>query len=115
MGKRAGLVVGLLMLSCLAAPAAASASIDILGRGITPDPAVIDGSATIEVEVKVGQAPYIVEFFCCEVTANTTAPKQQKVLDENSAETQGLSGRHKFTFNVGKGVNATARAILVRV
>jgi hypothetical protein len=116
MRLRVRLVVAALAAALLLAlPASAAAAIDIVSRGITPDPGVVNGTATIEVDVKVGAAPYIVEFFCCDAI-NTDTPKQSKVIDENSPETQGLSGRHKFTFNVGPaGRNSTDRVVLVRI
>lgn len=109
------LVAALAATFLLAVPVTASASIDILSRGFSPDPAVINGTTTFTVDVGVGRAPYIVEFFCCDST-RTDANPQKKVIDENSPETQGLSGRHTFTFNVGDAsAQSFQRAVLVRV
>jgi hypothetical protein len=114
MGMRAGrLVAAFVVTLFLAMPASAMGAIDILGRGFTPDPAVVNGTATIDVEVKVGQAPYIIEFICCDVL-KTDTPTQ--TLDESSPQTQGLTGRHQFKFNVGgANTNATDRTVTIRV
>src|SRR4051794_13671759 len=97
----------------LALPASSSAAIDIVNRGFAPDPGVVNGTATLTVDVKVGQAPYIVEFICCNAIKTDTATK---TLDENSPETQGLSGTHKFTFNVGSAsAQSFDRAVTVRI
>lgn len=105
------LVATFLLLGVTAAPA--SAAVEILGRGIAPEPAVENGKATLSVDVQVGKAPYIVEFFCCD-PANIDTPPQQKILQENSPETQGLSGSHSFEFDVGVA-GAAPRTVTVRV
>ncbi len=99
----------------VAAPAVtaapASAAIEILSRGVDPDPTVPNGTATLTIDVAVDQAPYIVQFDCCSVIT----PPVTKFIDENQPETQGLKGTHKFEFNVGAGINATDRQITVTV
>lgn len=100
-------------LACVGA-SPADAAVEILGRGITPDPAVENGKAKIDVDVTVGQAPYIVEFFCCDTATVNTTPAQTKVLDETSPETQGLRGSHSFEFAVGPA-DTPNRTVTVRV
>ncbi|WP_354700199.1 hypothetical protein [Paraconexibacter sp. AEG42_29] len=96
-----------------AVPTQASAAVDIVSRGFSPDPGVIGSTATLDVSVKVGAAPYIVEFFCCDVLNTVTA---QTVIDDSSPTTQALTGDHKFTFDPSTGgVNGDKRAVTVRV
>lgn len=112
--RRVSALVRLLLLcaTLLAASASpASAAISILNRGISPDPTVPNGTASITVDVAVDQPPYIVQFDCCEVIS----PQQTTFIDENQPETQGRTGRHSFTFNAGSGINATDRVITVTV
>lgn len=111
-------VLRLILTTCVLAIAAitvvatpASAAIEILSRGIDPDPAAPNGTAKLTIDVAVDQAPYIVQFDCCSVIA----PPVTKFIDENQPETQGLTGRHTFEFNVGAGINATDRQITVTV
>src|SRR3954451_25110980 len=112
---RVVLLAAIAALLLLVPAGTAFGAIEILNRGVTPDPGVVNGTATVTVDVKVGQAPYIVEFYCCDFfSIDRAAPS--KYIDENSAETQGLSGTHSFTFNVGPGgQNATDRIVIVRV
>ena len=99
-GPRLAGAVVLALVALALVPSGASAAVEILGRGIAPDPAVANGKATLTVDVSVGLAPYIVEFFCCD-PANIDTPAQSKFLLDNSPETQGLKGTHTFEFNVG--------------
>ncbi|MTD46084.1 hypothetical protein GKE82_17780 [Conexibacter sp. W3-3-2] len=111
---RAALLATLLAVTGSAIVAAPShAAVEILSRGFAPDPAVEGGQATLTVDVTVGQAPYIVEFFCCDAT-NIDTPAQTKVLQETSPETQGLRGTHAFTFDVG-AAGTPNRTVTVRV
>ncbi len=110
-GLRSLLALVAILLSCGMAAAPASAAIEILNRGIAPDPAVPGGTASITIDVVVDQAPYIVQLDCCDVIS----PKQTKFIDENQPETQGLRGRHTIEFNVGTGINSFERQITIKV
>jgi hypothetical protein len=113
--KRRPLLVVLAAALCLIAPAPApapaSAAVDIVSHGFSPDPAVIGGKTTLDVEVRVGAAPYIVEFFCCTIFQTDTATT---VIDDRSPTTQGLTGRHTFSLDVADA-NSDQRSVTVRV
>ncbi|MBJ7330645.1 MAG: hypothetical protein JHC95_12170 [Solirubrobacteraceae bacterium] len=106
-------VLFVVVLLGLLAPASASAEIEILNRGIAPSPLVEGTEASINVDVQVDQAPYIVELGCCGADS-LDSPVQRLILDETSPETQGTTGSHRFTFTV-PATTATDRIVTVRV
>lgn len=99
----------------LAMPAFANAELGIVSRGIAPAAPAEGSTATITLDVKVDQAPYILEMGCCGPGSLDT-PAGRVILDENSPATQTATGSHEFNFNVGaQGAPAEQRQITVRV
>ena len=74
-------------------------AVEILSRGFLPNPAVTGTESTLTVDVRVDQAPFSLEFFCCDAF-NLDTPAQTKVFDGSEPEVQQTSGRFQFTFNV---------------
>lgn len=97
------------------APASAFGAIEILNRGVSPDPPVVGQKSTLTVDVTVGQAPFIAEFQCCNIFTNNVTPEQSLILDENSPLTQS-KGPTRLTFEFDPGsVTNVQRIITVRI
>ncbi len=114
--RRALALFGLLVMAAtLVSPASASAAIEILNRGIQTDPPIVGQKSTLTVDVTVGQAPFIAEFYCCNIFTNNSTPEQSLVLDDSSPLTQS-KGPTRLTFAFDPGaVNNVQRIITVRI
>ncbi|MBJ7455919.1 MAG: hypothetical protein JHC74_07660, partial [Thermoleophilia bacterium] len=114
--RRALALFGLLVMAAtIVSPASASAAIEILNRGIQTDPPIVGQKSTLTVDVTVGQAPFIAEFYCCNIFTNNTTPEQSLVLDDSSPLTQS-KGPTRLTFAFDPGaVNNVQRIITVRI